>query len=124
MGYELHITRAENWAESDQNPIAAEEWLALVDGDPELRIDADNGAHFAIWSGPCSYPDGGWFDWSDGCISTKHPDRAILAKMLQIASHLGARVQGDDGEEYMQPDDLPADEAIEETLNRPWWRFW
>ena len=41
-------------------------------------------------------------DWSShsGCIWTNKPDAAILAKMLQIASALGAKVQGMDGEVY------------------------
>ncbi len=29
MGWEIHITRADHWAESDQHPITADEWLAL-----------------------------------------------------------------------------------------------
>lgn len=41
-----------------------------------------------------------------GCISTKHPDQAILTKMLEMAGTLGARVQGDDGEEYTDPSQL------------------
>ena len=39
MGWEIHITRAENWYDSDQHPITAEEWLALVQADPELTIE-------------------------------------------------------------------------------------
>jgi hypothetical protein len=59
------------------------EWLAVVAEDPELHIDEDNGPYFAVWSGPCTDPDGRWFDWADGCISTKNPDPAILGKMLR-----------------------------------------
>jgi hypothetical protein len=109
VGYEFHITRAENWVESDQRPITAEEWLAVVAADPELRIDEENGPYFAVWSGPCSYEGGGWFDWSDGCISTKNPDRAILGKMLRLATQLGAVVQGDDGEVYSEASQLSDD---------------
>jgi len=39
-------------------------------------------------------------EWFQDDIYTKNPDEPILAKMLQIASALGARVQGDDGEIY------------------------
>ena len=94
MGWEVHMTRADHWPDSDQRPITADEWLAVVAADPELRIDAANGSYFAVWSGLVSYPDGGWFDWADGCVSTKHPDRAILGKLLQLAGRLGAVVQG------------------------------
>jgi hypothetical protein len=124
MGWEVHMTRAEHWPDSDQRPITADEWLAVVAADPELRIDKANGPYFAIWSGPCSYPDGGWFDWADGCVSTKNPDRAILGKLLQLAAKLGAVVQGDDGELYSRPEDLPPNEAVAAARRRPWWRFW
>lgn len=120
MGWEVHMTRAEFWAESDQRPITSDEWLAVVKADPELRIDEANGPYFAVWSGMCSYPDGGWFDWQDGCVSTKSPDRAILGKLLELAAKLGAEVQGDDGEVYSSAEDLPLPEAE----RRPWWRFW
>lgn len=106
MGYDLHITRAGDWAESEQMPITADEWLAVVAADPELRIDDRNGPYFAVWPGPCSYPEGGWFDWFEGRISTKNPDRAILGKMLQLAHTLRAVVQGDEGELYTHPDEL------------------
>jgi len=122
MGWEVHLTRAEDWSQSDERPIAADEWLAVVEGDPELRIDRANGPYFAVWSGPCSYPEGGWFDWTDGCITTKHPDRAILGKLLQLGEKLGGVVQGDDGEVYARAEDLP-DDAMPQTV-RPWWKFW
>ena len=122
MGWEVHMTRADYWPGSDRRPITADEWLAAVAADPELRIDPANGPHFAVWSGPCSYPDGGWFDWADGCVSTKHPDQAILGKLLQLAAALGAVVQGDDGEVYSRAEDLPPDEAVA-AGQRSWWRF-
>jgi hypothetical protein len=77
VGYEFHITRAPDWGKSDHQPITAEEWLAVVAGDPELQIDEQNGPYFAIWSGPCSNDKDGWFDWSDGCsASAKYESRA------------------------------------------------
>lgn len=109
--------------ESEQHPITADEWLAVVAADPELRIDEANGPYFAVWAGTCSYPEGGWFSWEDGCVTTKHPDRAVLNKMLQLAAKLGAVVQGDDGEVYTCCEDWPLDEDLE-SQPRPWWRFW
>ena len=104
MGYDLHITRADYWAENDGCEIARDEWLALVAGDPELTLDPVSGDEYALWSGSCRYPDP-WFHWWRGNISTKNPDRAIVAKMIQLAERLGARVQGDDGESYKSPPD-------------------
>ena len=102
MGYELHIHRAKVWHQSDREPITAEEWQALVAADPELARG----------------PDGEPFHWADGAVAVKHPDRATLATMLAIAARLGARVQGDDGEFYTRPGDLPSDDEREAFLRR------
>jgi hypothetical protein len=107
MGYDLHITRAEHWAESERDPIAADEWLALIENGPELMIDPrNNGPYFALWVAHSVDGDHPWFDWFKGDIRTKYPDRKTLSKMLAIAKQLGATVQGDDGEVYSRPGDL------------------
>ena len=100
MGYDLHITRAEYWAENDGHEITAAEWLAYVEEDPELTLDASNGDYFAIWSGKSEYPDP-WFDWAEGDIYTKNPDDPILEKALSMAKRFNAKVQGDEGEVYV-----------------------
>jgi hypothetical protein len=105
MGYELHITRREFHADEDGPEISAQEWLRLIESDDELEPVLENGPYFARFLGDCEYGRGmGWFDWSEGCISTKNPDENILAKMLQLAETLDAQVQGDDGEIYTTPD--------------------
>lgn len=127
MGYDVHIHRADDWTQSEQRAIGADEWLAAVDGDQELRLDPNNGPYFAVWSGLCRHPDRTWFDWSEGRVFTKNPDRATLTKMLHLAERLGAKVQGDDGEFYETADDLPAedtDQPVPTEGKRPWWRFW
>ena len=102
MGYDLHITRAEHWASSEENPVTAEGWLAVVRDDPELTLAGYNGPYHALWDGPSEYPDPR-FDWSDGSIHTKNPDEPIIEKMISIAERLNAKVQGDDGEAYPSP---------------------
>jgi hypothetical protein len=108
MGYDLHITRAENWFDSQQKPITPEEWLAVIGRDPELVIDPrDNGPYFALWlKHSLVHGDHPWLDWFEGRVHTKYPDRKTLGKMLEIASRLGAKVQGDNGEQYSRPEDL------------------
>jgi hypothetical protein len=74
-----------------------------------------------------------------GNVYTKNADKRVLAKMLTLASRLGAKVQGDDGEPYSSPGDLDlsADELfarIGDASPRPKepddrdraskWRFW
>ena len=106
MGYDLHITRADFWAENQGQEISAEEWSALVDSDAALTFDAQNGPHFAVLESQ-SDNKARWLDWNAGNITTKNPDRETLRKMLEIAAHLGASVQGDDGEHYRSTTDLP-----------------
>jgi hypothetical protein len=101
MGYDLHITRRADWSGAG-NDITADEWLKLVASDPELTLDRNNSPHHATLKGSNS-----WFDWEDGCISTKSPDTAGAKKLFAIAQRLSAKVQDDDGEFYTSPDQLP-----------------
>ncbi|HHT1169434.1 TPA: hypothetical protein ACTYB9_004098 [Klebsiella michiganensis] len=105
MGGELHIVRTENWFDSASDPISSEEWLQLVNGHKELSIDSKNGDFFAIWSGQSEH-DEPWLDWSDGRISTKHPDENLYCKMLQVAEKLNAIVVEEDNHKYLLPSDL------------------
>jgi hypothetical protein len=76
MGWEIHITRAEQWPYSEKNAITGEEWLALVSADPELAIDPrNNGPYFALWLAHRVDDDHPWFDWFKGAIRTTHPDQ-------------------------------------------------
>lgn len=106
MGYDLHVTRADDWADNKGHEISVDEWLRFVGEDPELRLAGYNGPYFALWSGPSKYRDP-WLDWHAGNLYSKNPDKAIVEKMLQIAERLGARVQGDDGEFYEDTSQIP-----------------
>ena len=127
MGYDLHITRAELWAENEGAEITAEEWRAVVESDPELTFAPEVGEHFAIWSGPSRHAQP-WLGWSDGNVYTKYPDSALLRKMVVLAERLGARVQGDDGEWYTgdEPLDAMLDAADDDSSPSggpaSWWR--
>src|SRR5215467_2831013 len=117
MGYDLHITRREDWADREVSEISLEEWLSYVDSDKELELtngyDLKIGSEtqfqdrpgFCEWNGhptekePNSRP---WFDYWKGCIDTKNPDVPTIRKMMRMASALNAKVQGDDGEIYTE----------------------
>ena len=96
MGYNLYITRAEFWAENEGAYISADEWMDIVEKDPSLTLDPENGAYDTTWEGKEEY----WLDWSGGNIYSKYPDAKLTAKMCEIAEALGARVMGEDGEIY------------------------
>lgn len=106
MGYDLHITRKDDWTDENGPVITAEEWRALIDSDPELELDSDTRCVmsdgefvFATWNGQA-----GVLGHYAGEITSKNPDESLIAKMIEIANRLGAKVQGDDGEMY--PDAL------------------
>jgi len=99
MGYELHITRKKDWSDENGPKITVEDWLAYIATDPQLRLDATSKSYTVRLDMRSKYPDP-WLAWFEGDLYTKNPDEQILAKMLQIASVFGAKVQGDDGEIY------------------------
>ena len=119
MGYDVHITRAADWADNDGFEIPAEEWLRLVGQDPELELDPRNGPYFASWNGGPD-PGASWLDWSGGDVFTKNPGPELLAKMESLADRLGARVQGDEGESYRggEPPEDPPEEVPAGLLDR------
>ncbi|HYG73828.1 MAG TPA: hypothetical protein VEK08_02250 [Planctomycetota bacterium] len=105
MGYDVHITRAENWFDSEENAISHQEWKQYVNRDKELRpegcieFETDEGlveADVLAWGTEEDLA----LHWYSGRITAKNPSPAGIAKMFQIAQHFNARVQGDEGEFY------------------------
>jgi hypothetical protein len=107
MGYDLHITRKEFWHDDEGNNITLAEWLEIVDHDPDLIIYEKNGTGFACWKGAIENALG-WIDYSDssGCLYSKYPDDALIDKMVEIANLLKAKVQGDEGEVYLNSKEI------------------
>jgi hypothetical protein len=107
MGYDVHITRAADWTDSESDPITPAEWLGFVAADPELRLapECGFGEYFATWT--VDGVERTWFDLGEGDIQTKNPERDTIRKMLEIAARFGAKVQGDDGEVYPTADHWP-----------------
>jgi hypothetical protein len=97
MSYDAHITRAPDWAISDEMRIPLEEWSAVASsaGLIPTRQPGLFYAHDARESG-----DDASFEWAEGAITVQAPDQVTLEKMVGIAELLDAVVQGDDGEEY------------------------
>lgn len=103
MGVEFHITRAEFWAENDDDKISSDEWLDVINSDPELSLSPKGGEFHTIWQGEGS--DGeDWLEWFEGNIKTKWPPTPLYRKMLQISEKLNAKVMDDDGTVYETPD--------------------
>jgi hypothetical protein len=126
MGLELHISRAEHWAENLGQEISAPEWLAYVASDPELQLQSENGPYNVRWLG-ISKHDEPWLDWVQGNVSTKWPDTALFYKILAIAAAFGASVQDDDGTKYTADNPWQYDPSQRSTDYQtphrlPWWK--
>ncbi|GHH73043.1 hypothetical protein GCM10018781_36570 [Kitasatospora indigofera] len=107
MGYDVYITRRENWWDQEGGYISTAEWEAAVEADPDLvMVPIPEG-----WQGSTepvaetvpgkaaeSRSEPLW--WRAGRIAAKNPSDAMVTTMCQVAKVLDARVQGDDGEYY------------------------
>jgi hypothetical protein len=123
LGYDLHITRSpKGWFDNAGHEISAQEWLTIIEADPELRLAGYNSQYFALWSGPSRHQEP-WFDWRRGNISTKSPDPPIVAKAISIADKLAAHVEGDDGEYYLSDGKVVRDGKIDQRPGMDW-RTW
>ncbi|MFD5922551.1 hypothetical protein ACFVYP_38395 [Kitasatospora sp. NPDC058201] len=104
MGYDLHITRRENWWDREGEHIRAVEWDAAVTADPCLvAVPLPEGcqervAETVLWRNGKPYGEALW--WRAGRVVAKHPSDALVVTMCRLAKALEARVQGDDGEYY------------------------
>jgi hypothetical protein len=103
VGYDLHIIRGERWSKSI--PIPLDEWREVVAAAPDLHMMGSvevtgvgevvryENPPLAEWLG---HPSGDSvpFDFQDGRVVVKNPDVPTIARMIDVASALGARVQG------------------------------
>jgi len=121
MGYDLHITRAEDWSMNDGKWITPEEWLSAVREDTDLEIISESEPYVAVWLKDPSRTEF-FFDWRKGNISTKNPTKSAIIKMEELARRLNAKVQGDDGETYENGIALP-EERLPQQGNLFWQRL-
>jgi len=98
-GYDAHITRKANWSDDMGPRISFTEWQRYVRSDPQVKRDPLNTKNDFIVNLPGeSFPM--WFNPDVGEVYTKDPSPKALMKLIEIATKLSARVQGDDGEFY------------------------
>lgn len=98
-GYDLHITRKVQWADSNGPLISLAEWREYVKHDRQVAHDSANSEFDFVVSLPGeSFPI--WLDPKLGDLVTKDPSQRAVVKLIEIARALRARVQGDEGELY------------------------
>lgn len=145
MGYDIHITRKSEWFDEEGDEITLEEWCEFVNSSPDMRLDGFAEAvtpggtlrveseGLSVWTGYSGHEQDGnmaWFDYFEGNIKVKNPDKEILRKMYQIAQTLNAKVQGDECEVYGEDgqsnwQELKSEgEAMRAIASKKWWQFW
>jgi len=99
MGYDLHITRKDYWADQKGPSISLDEWTKYARGDSNLSLDPNNPGpeNWILAEHGRAWPL--WWD-EKGHIVAKNPGPPMIEKLVAIANALGARVLGDDDEVY------------------------
>ena len=136
MGYDIHITRKEDWSDDGGPDISREEWLGYVETDKSMRLDREavvenaKGEAFSVqdetlavwteWTGREEGKNEAWMWHSQGNVMAKNPDMAMLQKMFLIADTMGGRLQGDDGGVYNSIGEVDR----EDRGKKAWWKFW
>ena len=140
MGYDLHITRRQDWADPDGPEITLEEWLDYLTIDPSLErdIEFESSLDPAVATGAKESTMVLWNEWpsrgsgeevrlwlSHGNVMATDADVDLRRKMFVMADVLGARLQGDNGEIYNSIGEPEGRRARRSSGGkRPWWRFW
>ncbi|MBW4721355.1 hypothetical protein [Saccharothrix obliqua] len=103
MGYDLHITRADHWADADRVPIPRGEWESFA---RERLAECGEVTYGETGAEPVFGFDCGTGDvvslhwWRDRITVTGITDARSIAALRWIGEALAARLIGDDGEAY------------------------
>jgi hypothetical protein len=106
MGYDVHISRRENWFDDRGPIITVSEFEAAVEHDPDLvlvPVPTDRNGDpqpIAELASDSQLRRESGLRWRAGKISSKNPSDLVIEAMCRLAKTLDARVQGDDGELY------------------------
>ncbi len=106
MAYDIHIIKANSWAETRHQPVTPYDLDVLFEADPELEwsvsdtyvkpddFDRLTRCYVIKWQDePC-------FHYFNGEIVCNDADSHHIYKMVDMASKINATVIGDDGERY------------------------
>lgn len=124
MGYDLHITRASWSPRSREYPISPDEWEAVADSWNGMAVEGQVGFKdtglvpvYAL-HGDQEHPAS--FHWRPGEVVVR-AYYADTGEIARIAQRLGARLIGDDGEEYLSDGttDDPGAHTRQNLLVRP-----
>jgi len=104
MGYDLHITRAADWCDAEEQPIGRDEWntyarqhAALAEAGWVAWADLGREPVYEVTGHDEESPS---LSWRDGAVTVTGENGHHLPDLVAIAVDLRANVVGDDGEHY------------------------
>jgi hypothetical protein len=110
MGYDVHITRKDDWSDEEGPEISLAEWLAVVDADPEMRLEEyaetrldSEGVlrmkkkSLSVWTAYSQHDESGnkaWFFYRNGEVVVKNPDEEnspqdVVARAASVGQGAG-----------------------------------
>jgi hypothetical protein len=103
MGYELHMTRASDWLDSEERPISLRDWLEFAHNSAALRQEGHLDLHSVgrqpvfTWGSLDSVAVG--LHWCEGrvILSGAHAPGVDLVGLADLAAELSAKLIGDEG---------------------------
>ena len=98
MGYDVHITRRQNWSDPSGPVISLAEWVAVVESDPEMRLDG-----YAETRVP------------DGVLRIEREGLAVLRKRVDMTRCLLTDIEAHE----CASEAVKAPDEIEKRLERP-----
>lgn len=117
MGYDLHVSRARFWPDSEQNPISHAELVAALRARPGWSPAPSTTGKVADLPRVFQYDDPvdaraslAYVIWTEGRITVSKPGEASLPELLTVAGSLGAMVIGDYDEIYLADGSVVRDE--------------
>lgn len=142
MGYDLYITRNEDWSDTDGQDITLDDWTGYLAVDQTLVLDPDHAARAdpRVASGAKEPSHVRWIEWPDrepgireawvwlerGNLVATDADIRFRQKLFLIADALDARLMGENGDVYNSSGE--AESKITGLIGfgrkKSWWKFW
>ena len=142
MSYDIHITRKEDWSDSEGPEITRNEWISYMNIDKSIVLDQDRSAEVdpRVASGAKDPTHARWVEWpgrdagakeawmwlENGNVMASDADAAFRQKLFLIADSLGAKLMGDKGEIYnsIGEPEKGRSRLRPDGRKRAWWKFW
>jgi hypothetical protein len=104
VGYDLHITRADELLDSEEHPIGRDEWNDYARQHPGLVeagwVQWKSIGRETVYELAGRNGESPSLSWYRGVVDVSGPEMDYLPDLVAIAADLHANVIGDEGEHY------------------------